>query len=116
MFLERISLPSILFTLLFGCANNIAEELVEDCSEAENFYIETIAPIMSQNCVSCHSGPSSSGNQRLDSFLSVYSSIEVTLDRVNRDPGSAGFMPLGGNKLTNEQIAALQAFIEMDCE
>mgnify|MGYP007000101171 len=54
--------------------------------------------------------------QRLDSFLSVYSLIEVTLDRVNRDLGSAGFMPLGGNKLTNDQIAALQAFIEMDCE
>ena len=116
MFLERISFLSILSLPLSGCANNIAEELVEDCSEAENFYIETIAPIMSQNCVSSHSGPSSSGNQRLDSFLSVHSSIEVTLDRVNRDSGSAGFMPLGGNKLTNDQIAALQAFIEMDCE
>ena len=116
MFLERISLLSILFFPFSGCANNIAEELVEDCSEAENFYVETVAPIMSQNCMSCHSGPSSSGNQRLDSFLSVHSSIEVTLDRVNRDSGSAGFMPLGGNKLTNDQIAALQAFIEMDCE
>ena len=116
MFLERISLLSILFFPLSGCANNIAEELVGDCSEAEIFYVETVAPIMSQNCVSCHSGPSSSGNQRLDSFSSVYSSIAVTLDRVTRDQGSVGFMPLGGNKLTEDQIASLQAFFEMDCE
>ena len=116
MFLERISFLSILSLPLSGCANNIAEELVEDCSEAEIFYVETVAPIMSQNCVSCHSGPSSSGNQRLDSFSSVYSSIAVTLNRVNRNLGSVGFMPLGGNKLTDGQIATLQAFIEMDCE
>ena len=116
MFLERISLLSILFIPLHGSANNIAEELVENWSEAEIFYVETVAPIISQNCVSCYSDPPSSGNQRLDSFLSVHSSIEVTLDRVNRDSGSIRFMPLGRNKLSNEQIAALQAFIEMDCE
>lgn len=116
MFLERISLSSISFFPLSGCANNIAEELVEDCSKAEIFYAKRVAHIMAQNCVSCYSSPSSLGNQRLDSFLPDQSSIQVILDRVNRDSGSAGFMPLGGNKLTNDQLATLQVFIEMDCK
>lgn len=116
MSIERILILSVLLSQFFGCANNTAEEPAEDCSETESFYVETIAPIMSQNCITCHSGPSSSGNQRLDSFSSVYSSIAVTLDRVTRDQGSAGFMPLGGNRLTEDQIASLEAFFEMDCE
>ena len=116
MSIERILILSVLLLQFFGCANNIAEEPAEDCSETESFYVETIAPIMSQNCISCHSGPSSSGDQRLDSFSSVHSSIAVTLDRVTRDQGSAGFMPHGGNKRPEGQVASLQAFFEMDCE
>jgi hypothetical protein len=42
--------------------------------------------------------------------------MESILDAVNRDQGSAGFMPQGGSKLTEDQITSLQSFFEMDCE
>lgn len=116
MLRKRKIILSIFILFFFGCANNVAEDSDQDCIEAESFYVETIAPILSQNCVGCHSGGSPSGDLRLDSFTSVRNSMESTLDRVNRDQGSAGFMPQGGSKLTEEQLISLQAFFEMDCE
>ena len=40
--------------------------------------------------------------------------IEI-LDRVNREQGSAGFMPQGGAKLANSDLVILQTFFDMDC-
>jgi len=116
MYRDRKFILFIFIISFFGCAHNVAEDSEQNCAETESFYVETIAPILSQNCVGCHSGESPSGDLRLDSFTSVRNSIESTLDRVNRDQGSAGFMPQGGSKLTEDQMTSLQAFFEMDCE
>ena len=103
--------------LLFsGCVKNVAEDPEQDCSEQEAFYVENISPIMSQSCLTCHSGGSPSGDLSLDSFNSVLNSMASTLDRVNRDQGSAGFMPQVGGQLSEDQLASLQTFFEMDCE
>lgn len=112
---RRLILP-IFILCFFGCANNVAEPPEQDCSETESFYVESVAPILSQNCVSCHSGGSPAFDLSLDSFTSVRNSMESILDAVNRDQGSAGFMPQGGSKLTEDQITSLQSFFEMDCE
>jgi len=116
MLRQRKIILSIFILFFFGCANNVAEDSDQDCIEAESFYVETIAPILSQNCVSCHSGGSPAFDLSLDSFTSVRNSMESILDAVNRDQGSAGFMPQGGSKLTEDQITSLQSFFEMDCE
>jgi len=110
-----LSMGILLFS---GCVKNVAEDPEQDCSEQEAFYVENIAPLMSQSCLVCHSGPSPAGNPplSLDSFNSVLNSMASTLDRVNRDQGSAGFMPQGGGQLSEDQLASLQTFFEMDCE
>ena len=108
-----LSMGILLFS---GCVKNVAEDPEQDCSEQEAFYVENIAPIMSQSCLVCHSGGSPSGDLSLDSFNSVLNSMASTLDRVNRDQGSAGFMPQGGGQLSEAQLASLQTFFEMDCE
>ena len=108
-----LSMGILLFS---GCVKNVAEDPEQDCSDQEAFYVENIAPIMSQSCLACHSGGSPSGDLSLDSFNSVLNSMASTLDRVNRDQGSAGFMPQGGGQLSETQLASLQTFFEMDCE
>ena len=42
--------------------------------------------------------------------------MSSTLDRVNRDQGSSGFMPQGSSKLTENELSILQIFFEMECE
>ena len=73
-------------------------------------------PIMEQNCTGCHSGAAPSGGLGLDSYSSVRNSMSSTLDRVNRDQGSSGFMPQGSSKLTENELSILQIFFEMECE
>jgi len=46
----------------------------------------------------------------------VKGGIGGILNRVERDNNAPGFMPLGGQKLSTEQISFLQIFLEMDCE
>jgi hypothetical protein len=53
----------------------------------------------------------------LDSYTSVYSAIQSgnVLDRVNRNSGDNGFMPQGGQKLSNANLDILQTFFDMEC-
>ena len=115
--LNYVSLLGLLF--YFGCENNIAEEQDDsslDCSNVELFYTESIAPIMSQSCINCHSGVAPSGGLTLDSFSSVENSMASILDRVNLERGSSEFMPQDAEKLSDEELALLQSFYTMECE
>jgi|TARA_B110000914_G_scaffold46421_1_gene39470 hypothetical protein len=100
-----------------GCEKNVEEDheiKTVDCSAVETYYNENVAPILSSNCVGCHPGQ---GGLSLDSYTSVYSAIKSgnVLDRVNRNSGENGFMPQGGQKLSNANLDILQTFFDMEC-
>ena len=116
--IKKIYFVLSLLILLQACEKNIEEDhkvVFQDCSQVEAYYSESVLPIMKQSCITCHSGTNPSGNLLLTEFTSVKTSMGKTLDRVNREEGSAGFMPLGGEKLTNSDLGILQTFFEMDC-
>ena len=99
-----------------GCEKNVEEDheiKTVDCSAVETYYNENVAPILSSNCVGCHPGQ---GGLSLDSYTSVYSAIKSgnVLDRVNRNSGENGFMPQGGQKLSNANLDILQTFFDME--
>ena len=83
----------------------------------ETYYNENVAPILSSNCIGCHSGSSATAGLYLDSYTSVYSAIKSgnVLDRVNRNNGDNGFMPQGGQKLSNANLDILETFFDMEC-
>ena len=100
-----------------GCEKNVEEDheiKTVDCSAVETYYTEDVAPILSSNCIVCHSA---SANLPLDSYTSVYSAIKSgnVLDRVNRNSGDNGFMPQGGQKLSQPNLDILQTFFDMEC-
>ena len=100
-----------------GCEKNVEEDheiKTVYCSVVETYYNENVAPILSSNCVGCHPGQ---GGLSLDSYTSVYSAIKSgnVLDRVNRNSGENGFMPQGGQKLSNANLDILQTFFDMEC-
>ena len=71
---------------------------------------------MLQSCNNCHSGTSPSGGIRTNNYSDVKAGIVSILDRVQRDINENGFMPTGGQKLSNDKISILQMFLEMECE
>ena len=103
-----------------GCEKNVEEDheiKTVDCSVVKAYYTENVAPILSLNCIGCHSGSTASAGLHLDSYTSVYSAIKSgnVWDRVTRVQGSNGFMPQGGQKLSNANLDILQTFFDMEC-
>jgi len=103
-----------------GCEKNVEEDHEinpVDCSVVKAYYTENVAPILSLNCIGCHSGSTASAGLHLDSYTSVYSAIKSgnVWDRVTRVQGSIGFMPQGGQKLSNANLNILQTFFDMEC-
>ena len=114
---NTITITLLLCICFSGCEKNVEEDHeinTVDCSEVETYYNENVAPILSSNCVGCHPGQ---GGLSLDSYTSVYSAIKSgnVLDRVNRNSGENGFMPQGGQKLSNANLDILQTFFGMEC-
>ena len=116
-----INVTLLLLITFYGCEKNVEEDPEDDtvdCSTVESYYDEQIAPILSSNCIGCHSGSTPTSDLSLDSYASVYAAIKSgnVLDRVNRNEGASGFMPNGGTKLSDVNLDILQAFFDMECD
>ncbi|MDB9853640.1 hypothetical protein OAC91_00220 [Candidatus Marinimicrobia bacterium] len=107
-----------MLALFQGCENNIADAdpIIEDCLIIESYYSSSVAPIMAQSCNGCHSGTSPSGGILTNNYEDVKNGLNSIINRVERDINVIGFMPLGGEKLTNDKISILHQFLEMECE
>jgi len=114
-----IRILPVALVYFFGCENNVENDPDQnptDCAVVEAYYEESVAPILTQNCIGCHSDSSPSGGLNLDDYTSVRIGMGDVLDRVNREEGSSGFMPQGGTRLTDIELSILQSFFEMECE
>ena len=106
-FLSLLSLSVLFFT---ACSNVSEDDLLEpiilESGETVN-YIEDIKPIMENNCTFCHSNPPVNGApMSLITFNDVVFAVENLnlIDRISRENGEAGAMPLGGPKLPQNLI------------
>ena len=111
---NTITITLLLCICFSGCEKNVEEDHEIKTVDCETYYNENVAPILSSNCTGCHPGQ---GGLSLDSYTSVYSAIQSrnVLDRVNRNSGDNGFMPQGGQKLSNANLDILQTFFDMEC-
>jgi hypothetical protein len=114
---KYFSLTFVILTI-FSCETNVvkSDDPLVDCSIKESYYDTSVSSIMSQSCNGCHSGGSPSGGIRTDNYSDVKNGISSILNRVERDVSMPGFMPLGSQKLSDEKISVLQAFLDMECE
>ncbi len=116
-----INVTLLLFITFYGCEKNVEEDHEDDtvdCSVVKAYYTENVAPILSLNCIGCHSGSTASAGLHLDSYTSVYSAIKSgnVSDRVNRSSDDPLFMPQGAQKLSDANLDILQTFFEMECD
>ena len=93
------------------CEKNIESDYVGyDCNEVISYYQESVAPVLSSHCIGCHSSSSASGSLALDSFDSVVDGImngEV-INRINMESSNPLFMPMGSEKLSQQQLEVIQ--------
>jgi len=94
--------------LMLSCTNASESDLIEQVDpEIVITYTEHIKPIFDSNCIACHSNPAINGaGVPLTTLSQVQSSIENTnlIDRINKQSGEGGFMPLGGSRMPQASI------------
>ncbi len=112
---NSVSLLVLLFFVFFGCENSSESDLIEQLPLTENItYTEHIKPIIDANCVACHSNPAVGGaSVPMTNFEEVRLVFENTdaLDRMNRQPGESGFMPLNDTRLPQTSIDLVEQWM-----
>ncbi len=99
-----ILLPLLILT---SCSNESTSDLLDVPSSENVTYTNTIKSIIDNNCLSCHSDPTTSGAPMpLNTYERVkeYVANDKIIDRISRSEGQSGLMPLGGPKLPQPVI------------
>ena len=95
-----------LLLILSSCTYNEIMPIPICESDNPSFYT-CVKPIIEDHCLGCHADASPNGDLSNYDAIRNYMINGDLLDRIQRIEGSAGFMPLGSNKLDNEQIQVL---------
>lgn len=95
------------FTFL-RCTNTSTDDLI-DAQQLPSLvtYTEDVKTIIDNNCIFCHSNPPVNGAPiSLTTYNEVKNAIQNNslLDRISKQTGEAGAMPLGGSRLPQNQI------------
>ena len=108
---------SLLALLLSGCAYDVADELNAPQPTCETpalvSYSQHIQPLVSRNCLSCHSAALRTENVNLEDFteLKQRAASGQLMGVVTHAPGYPQ-MPSGGAKLSACDIALLQKWVD----
>lgn len=98
--------------LMLSCTNASESDLIDQVDpEIVITYTEYIKPIFDSNCIACHSNPAINGaGVPLTTLSEVQNSIENTdlIERINRQSGEGGFMPLGGSRIPQASIDLIE--------
>ena len=108
----------LLLLIVMSCENNIESDYVTyDCEVLQSLYEESVAPILANRCIACHSASNKSGNLALDSYDDAIEGIMNghVLSRINMDVSNPLFMPIGSEKLSPQSIDIIQNFAEQLC-
>jgi hypothetical protein len=77
---------------------------------AKTTYLADVKPILTTSCTPCHMAGGANPN-KWDEYTPTKTKIATILDRVKREPGSTGFMPKNGTKLSADKIAVLEKWV-----
>jgi uncharacterized membrane protein len=94
---------------LFGCTNHTTDDLVpvETVVETELVTFQNVRFVFENICQECHRDPPQNGAPMpLVTYLNVKEAVENRglLDRISRQEGEPGLMPLGGPRLSQPTI------------
>jgi len=99
----------ILILAITGCSNDSPDDLgiTPVKSGDEITYTGNVKTIIDNNCIICHASvPINGAPMSLTSLEDVKNAIELRhlIERISRDDGQSGQMPLGGPKMPQQNI------------
>lgn len=97
--------------LVTSCTNDSSNDLIEIDENVDITYTNTVKSIIDNNCITCHSAvPQFGAPMPLVTYEQVKDAVlnRGLLDRISRDQGASGMMPLGGTRLP--QVVINQVF------
>lgn len=99
-----------------SCAKISEEELLEDfiyCTDDTVSFQNNILPMITNDCVSCHSGPNAEEGIVLDNYtdIEIYATSGDLMKVITHSSGFAP-MPLGKKKWVDCKINTLQKWID----
>jgi len=120
----KLNLPYFILLagfLLSGCSNNTIDDLVEMQQDDDDGGMELVVygdiqPIINNNCIICHSNPPQNGAPMpLMTFDDVVNAVNNRglLNRISRNEGESGLMPLGGPRLPQN---AIDLFVQWEAD
>ncbi|HSH19458.1 MAG TPA: PKD-like domain-containing protein [Draconibacterium sp.] len=77
---------------------------------AKTTYVANVKPILTASCTPCHLAGGTHPS-KWDVYATAKSNINSIIDRVKREPGTSGFMPKNGSKLSADKIAILEKWV-----
>lgn len=90
-----------------SCSDESTSDLIADPITEEITYTNTVKSIIDNNCISCHgSTPTNGAPMSLTTYANVKDAVlnRNLLNRISREQGTSGMMPLGGTRLLQEKI------------
>lgn len=114
MFLLLLMFSSAM--LLQSCYKDNEEDLYpgpNDCNTENVSFSQTVMPVITNNCVACHSGSAPSGGISLTTYSEVVTSVDGGrfLGAIKHETGFSA-MPQGGAKLSDCKISQIEAWID----
>jgi uncharacterized membrane protein len=93
---------------LFGCTSNTIDDVMEPIEiTPELVTYQDVRFVFENICTQCHSNPPQNGAPMpLDTYINVRNAVlnRPLLDRISREEGTSGAMPLGGPRLPQATI------------
>jgi len=115
MFSKAITLTFFL-AVLTSCSNNTIDDVMEPEEEApEVTTFQDVKFVFDNVCQQCHSNPPQNGAPMpLVTFENVRDAVisRGLLDRISRNEGESGLMPLGGPRLPQTTINLIVSWEE----
>jgi hypothetical protein len=108
--LDATKIERIRLWILQGAQNNSCLENTTECDTINLTYTAHIAPILSNNCIGCHSGSNPSGNILLTNYsqVSAQASTGLLQAAVSHSAGTVAMPP--GNRLSDCNVNKIKAW------
>jgi|SRR6218665_12088 len=93
--------------LQLSCSNESTSDLIGDPPIDAITYENSVKSIMDNNCISCHgTTPTNGAPMSLTTYANVKDAVlnRSLLDRISRNQGASGMMPLGSTRLPQDKI------------
>lgn len=114
--IQKLPILALISVTFSGCSEDSVSDLTSTDIPTSISYQNDVRPIIQNNCLNCHGNPTNFG---APNSLTTYENVKASvlnnlIDRISRPEGTSGAMPLGGPRLSQNDINIIMAWQNAD--